>query len=84
MNSIAITLLNGFADTLEKISPRSTEGAVLVGVATMLRVAADILTDRTPEEAVALLEMIKAHGAKPVTASELDAQVQATLDKAGR
>jgi hypothetical protein len=82
MGSIVNILLNGFADTLEKVAVGSSQPAVLLGTAALLRAVVRVLEDRTPEEALAILEWVRDHGTVPITAGELDAQVKATLDKA--
>lgn len=58
--------------------------AVTKGAAVLVRLLAGISKDRTPEEAIAILERIRDHGTTGITKAELDAQVAEALDKAAQ
>lgn len=77
-------ILNAIATGLEASDNAisdPTVSAVFKGAATLVRLAAAISTDRTPEEALAILEHIRDHGTLPISSPELDAQVKAAVDK---
>lgn len=79
LNSVAIGL-----DAADAAITDPAGSAVTKGAAILVRLAAAIATDRTPEEAIVLLEHVRDHGTLPISAAELDAQVKAAVDKANR
>lgn len=79
LSSVAVGL-----DATDAAIADPTASAVIKGAAIVVRLAAAIATDRTPEEAIAILEHIRDHGALPISAAELDGQVKAAVNKAER
>jgi hypothetical protein len=78
----AADVLQAVAVGLDALDAGTADPAVSIGAkgaAVAVRALAALLDDRTPEEAVALLEQIRDHGARPITAAELDAQVEKAL-----
>lgn len=54
------------------------------GAAVVMRAVADLLTDRTPAECLAILEQLRDSGTQPISASDLDAQTVAIIDRTTR
>lgn len=75
LDSVAVGLDAADAAIEDPAISAATKGAALV-----VRTVAALLKDRTPEEAVAILEHIRDNGTAPITAGELASQV----DKAVR
>ena len=81
-NTAIIKIIEGFADALDVLDKATTDtlaSATLAGSATLLRGVARLLEDRTPEEALAVLQRVRDAGVGPLTPAELDSQVEATL-----
>lgn len=83
LNGVAIGL-DATADALKKDGKHTPESGVAMGAAVVLRTVAELLTDRTPAECVAILEAIRDKGTKAISDVELDAQTKAVIDRANR
>lgn len=85
--STTTTVLNHIVVGLEAADAVISDpkvSAVTKGAATLVRLIAAITEDRSTEEAIAILERVRDHGTSPITSTELDAQLAATLAKAHR
>lgn len=78
-------VLNGVAvglDAMATAAQSPTERGMAAGAAIVVRTVAEMLTDRTPDECIAILETIRDKGAAGIVRAELDAQTQAVIDAA--
>lgn len=57
------------------------EKAATAGAAVVVRMIASIVSDRTAEESIAILERIRDHGVQPIGQAELDAQTKEVIDR---
>lgn len=80
-SKLIISAADGF-DALDRVVADTAVSAALSGASALLRGVAGLLEDRTPEEAIAVLELLKVNGTQPVSQGELDDQVKKTLDRA--
>jgi hypothetical protein len=80
VNSILDAVAVGL-DAIDAATDNVKVSVAAKGAATIVRLLAAITKDRTPEEAIAILEEIRDHGAKPIAQSELDAQIDAAIAK---
>lgn len=83
--AIVSGMLHGLAGGLRKGADEMdaepvTRGAIYA-TSSILELVGDLLKDRTVEEATAILERVLREGAKPISAAELDAQVDEVLKR---
>lgn len=69
-------------DAVGEAADKPIERAVAKVAADVVRAIAALMVDRSPEECLAILEALRDHGTKAISASELDAQTQAVIDRA--
>lgn len=84
LNLNVSTILEGVAVGIEATAsaiskPGDATNTAMRGAATLVRAAASILSNRSPAEAIAILEHVRDHGAKPITDAELDAQTKSII-----
>lgn len=78
------SILMAVAVGLDAIDAATADAKISIaakGAATVVRLLAAITEKRSPEEAIAILEQVRDHGAKPISQAELDAQINAALAK---
>jgi hypothetical protein len=80
----ATKILEVVAKLIDDLAPAAKDpakrGAAEVA-ALAIRTVARLLEDRTPEQAIEVLERIRDHGAQPITRAELDDQVDKALGR---